>query len=247
MGQINILKNVRFDKVSCICVTRNRARLLEKSIRCFKNQSFSNKELVILYYSDDFETKKLAVDTNVDNVFFHEYDVSEGLSLGELRNRCVSLTTGDYICVWDDDDWFDSGRILKQYVRLMYVDKAACLLKQLVIYDYETDEMFFTLSRSEGWEGSMLCKKEELLNHPYGDMDRHEDTHMLTQLHKKDKIYPIDDPTIYVYFFHSNNTSNREHLEKMKEQSEPLTESQEKIVRGCIREYIEDYKLIKDA
>lgn len=247
MGQINVLGTLEMKKVSCICVTRNRARLLKKSIQCFINQSYSNKELVIVYYSDDNDTKELAMNNSKENVFFHEYDVSEGLTLGALRNKCVELTTGDYICVWDDDDWYSPNRIIKQYCHLMTGDHSACFLKQLVIYDYETDEMSLTVHRVEGWEGSMMCEKDPVLKYGYGDKNKHEDTDLLLQLSENDLINSISDPMMYVYFFHSQNTSSREHLEAIKEHSEDLEPAQESLLRGYIKSYIEDYKLIKDA
>ena len=247
MGEVSVISNLSFEKISCVCVTRNRARLLKKSIECFKRQTYSNKELVILYYSNDKETKELAELNDLENVFFHEYNVEECLSLGELRNKCIKLTSGKFVCVWDDDDWYSQDRLIKQYCRLLNKDEAACLLRRLVIYDYETDDMFLTAIRSEGWEGSMLCKKDSLIEHPYGDMDRHEDTYMLTSLVKSGLVLSIDDPTIYVYFFHANNTSKREHLELMKEYGERLLEHQENILRNHIKDYIEDYKLVKNV
>lgn len=247
MGQINVLEKVEMKKVSCICVTRNRRKFLENSIECFINQSYVNKELVILYYSDDNETKGLAKKNNNTNVFFHEYDVSLGLTLGALRNKCVELTSGDYICVWDDDDWYHPNRIIKQYCHLINVDYSACFFKQLVIYDYETDEMFLTKPREEGWEGSMMCEKKHVLKHGYGDKDKHEDTHLLIKLQEEDIVKSIHDPMMYVYFFHCKNTSSRKHLENIKEHSDKIDNITELKIRGYIKKNIEEYKLIKYA
>src|SRR5579872_5490009 len=48
--------------ISCLCITRKKPHMLSRAIRCFMEQSYSNKELVIVYESDDMATIELVKD-----------------------------------------------------------------------------------------------------------------------------------------------------------------------------------------
>lgn len=48
------------EKISCICVTKNRSELLKRAIFCFQNQEYSNKELIIVSISD-VQTTEFAI------------------------------------------------------------------------------------------------------------------------------------------------------------------------------------------
>lgn len=93
--------------ISCITITKNRPKLLAQSIELFKLQSFSDKEMIVIYYSNDLDTIKL-IDNYKDelNINFFEYDINLNYTLGDIRNYAISKTNGEYICVWDDDDIF---------------------------------------------------------------------------------------------------------------------------------------------
>ena len=228
MDKITISNKDNLKKVSCICVTKKRSDLLLKSIKYFNNQTYPNKELIIVYYSDDDKTKKNAINNKNAKILFYEYNPSQKLSFGLIRNKAISYGSGDYICIWDDDDWYDKNRIIKQYCYIIANDKPACSLKQLTIFDYETREFSVTCVRKEGWEGSLMCKKDIFIKHGYGDLNRGEDTFLFDSLRKNDLISSIDDYMLYIYVFHSSNTSNREHLEKIKFSSKKLKKCEEK-------------------
>ena len=44
--------------ISCLCVTRARVALLGRAVRCFLEQTHPNRELLILYDSDDAATRQ---------------------------------------------------------------------------------------------------------------------------------------------------------------------------------------------
>lgn len=83
---------------SFVCLTYNRHKLLEEVLYMFLNQTYENKELIILndqcnveYYYDDPRVKI--------------YNLKERFSsLGEKRNYAKNLSNGDYIFFTDDDD-----------------------------------------------------------------------------------------------------------------------------------------------
>lgn len=88
--------------ISCICLTYNRfpdrGYLLNEAVHSFLSQDLADKELVIV---NDCPSQKL--------VFDHPQVLIVNLprrcrTLGEKYNLAVSMTRGDYIAPWDDDD-----------------------------------------------------------------------------------------------------------------------------------------------
>ncbi len=92
--------------VSCMCLTYGRPHLLEEAIESFLRQDYQGvKELIVL---NDLKEQKLIFDhpevkiINLDQRFH---------SVGEKRNACASLSSHDYLFVWDDDDIYLPHRI----------------------------------------------------------------------------------------------------------------------------------------
>ena len=92
-------------KVSCLCPTYNRApqflNLLEEAVESFRRQiipDYIKAELVIL---NDTPNQILVCDTPNVHVFNRSSRCS---SLGEKRNTLVSMSGGDLLLCWDDDD-----------------------------------------------------------------------------------------------------------------------------------------------
>lgn len=92
--------------VSCMCLTYGRPHILEEAIESFLRQDYQGvKELIVL---NDLKEQKLTFDhpevkiINLDQRFH---------SIGEKRNACASLSSHDYLFVWDDDDIFLPHRI----------------------------------------------------------------------------------------------------------------------------------------
>lgn len=101
-------------KVSCLCPTYGRPRLLGEAIRCFLDQDYPNKEMIVL---NDQEGVSLILPSCPDNVKIINYP-TRFRSLGEKRNYLKSLGTGDLFCIWDDDDLYTPFRI-SDSVKLM--------------------------------------------------------------------------------------------------------------------------------
>jgi hypothetical protein len=98
--------------VSCVCPTGNRSSLITMAVDCFLNQTYPNRELVIL---DDGETPTSVPEHPCIRYTRH---VGSKLMTGAKRNRCNELASGEIICCWDDDDWSHPDRIAVQVERL---------------------------------------------------------------------------------------------------------------------------------
>jgi len=93
-------------KVICLCCTYNRPDLLGESIKCFIDQDYKNKKLIIL---NDQEGVNLKLDS-YDNIQIYNHPKRFD-SLGAKRNYIKTLDDADYYCIWDDDDLYMPFRI----------------------------------------------------------------------------------------------------------------------------------------
>lgn len=86
-------------KLSAVCITYGRPALLEEAIESFLRQDYQGpKELIILNdcVGQQLEFHHPQVIVSNSTVRFK--------SIGEKRNACAALSTGDFLLPWDDDD-----------------------------------------------------------------------------------------------------------------------------------------------
>ena len=86
-------------KVSCICITYGRTRMLDESVHSFLIQDYpGEKELIIL---NDYDELELSGDfPNV--TIFNEKERYP--TIGAKQNEGIRRASGEVILVWDDDD-----------------------------------------------------------------------------------------------------------------------------------------------
>lgn len=226
----------KYPLISCICVTNNRLELLDRAIRCYVNQNYPNKELIISYPKKDQKTKSalevLPMSAEL-NIIKMERDDDE--SVGNARNLAISKCKGDYICVWDDDDWYHPSRLTFQYNSMQTIGKGynASILMHLLLYNSVTQKAY--LSFQYTWENSILCRKEIILQNQYAHRNKGEDTHIIAFLEGKKLLHHIDDaPFLYVYIYHGENTWNYEHFENFIKKSQLLPKETTETIRKAI-------------
>jgi len=85
--------------ISCYCITYNRPELLEEAIESFHRQDYlGEKELVIL---NDYVGQELIYEHPEVNILNCP---KRFRTVGEKRNACIAMCSGDVIFPWDDDD-----------------------------------------------------------------------------------------------------------------------------------------------
>ena len=193
--------------ISCICVTAYRPEFLLKAIIGFDTQKYPNKELVISYPEDDQESRDLV--KNVIEASDLDIVVVEripSLSLGMARNEAIAKSNGDYVCTWDDDDWYSERRVHHQYNHMLMVKqkREASILTNVMLYDGPNDQAY--LSSTYKIAGSLLCKKSIILEHPYEDSSTIEDASLIRYLVSSKYLHLIADrPDLYIYNYHGDN------------------------------------------
>lgn len=201
---------LRSPLISCICITRARPELLARSINCFRMQTWTNKELVILYEDDDCKTREYLTNIRDSNIRILRVKANPKIPLGELRNIGIRASEGSLFCQWDDDDWHHPERLAAQYAYLRGNRADACLLNHLLVYDSKTGAAY--ISPEWNWDGSILCKKQVFSRtRRYGNLAKGEDTVFINRLNKSCRIALLNRPCLYIYVYHGGNTWNRDH------------------------------------
>jgi len=228
--------------ISCLCVTHNKLNFLQRVIRCFKAQTYTNKELVIVYESDNFSVQEFSKSCDDTSVTFYEIPATPKQSLGTLRNISLQYAKGDYFCQWDDDDWYAEDRLDVQYDALKSNVKVASMLTYWLMFDSMNNQAF--LSPFRLWEGSILCEKAMITSEVnYANLEKGEDTVLLGKLLETNCIFPIIKPNIYIYVFHGDNTWDYDHFNKFYTRGLQLPFN----ITGVIKEILDEKHTIHDA
>ena len=118
--------------ISCLCPTRNHPVIVKTAIECFNNQTYLNKELILVADEDSPYIEDLVKLTNETIKLFY---VPKGLPIGAIRNVSVSHAKGEYIAQWDDDNIHHKDRLTLQYNSIKENSKQACFLRRVLIND----------------------------------------------------------------------------------------------------------------
>jgi hypothetical protein len=194
--------------VSCLMVTEDRPAQAQVAIECFRRQTWSNRELLVL---DTSESVKLAdwVEQLADPAIRCVRRPGLKATLGDLRNLSVEMAAGEWVCQWDDDDLYHPARIEAQFAVLSTAEADACLLLRHILWWPERARLAVT--RQRAWEGTVLCRKSAMPQYP--SLRRGEDLVAVAELMRSKRVVVANLPELYVYVAHGTNTWNQEHFE----------------------------------
>jgi len=217
-------KQDNFPLISCLCVTEKRPKLLKRAIDCFNKQTYENKQLVILCKDNDLETSNFLKNIRLTNIKAVIIPSHPEKKLGFIRNLAVKYADGDYICQWDDDDWYHSNRISTQFQILKNEKKQGSVLTRMLLFD-EVKNNTYISHRRDYWEGSLMCEKTLFLEKEYDNINRGEDTPLVEYLYNSNKLVQIENAAnLYIYVYHENNTWDYNHFEEIYNCSKELPE-----------------------
>ena len=196
-------------RISCLMVTRGRLALAQRAIRCFLAQTYTNRELVIV---DDDTDDSLQADVEAlrDPRIVYVREPPGEASLGMLRNVSVRRASGAFVCQWDDDDISHPRRLERQFSAMDAAGAQACFLVQEYIWWPATRRLARSVRRV--WEGTMLCANERMP--AYSDLRRGEDTPVADAILRDTRVAFLDEPELYTYVVHGENTFEPGHFEE---------------------------------
>jgi glycosyltransferase involved in cell wall biosynthesis len=210
--------------------------MLQRAITCFEGQSYPNRELIVVYEEDDAATKAFVAAKghgNGSRISFVCVEAVPKRTLGELRNTGIEMAAGEFICQWDDDDWYHAGRLTCQYDQLQQNDRSGSVLTQWVVYDAMRKNAY--VSNRRIWEGSILCRKSTIRLAPYENKAIGEDTATVERLVEAGHLHLINGrPGLYIYIYHGHNTWHFDHWNYIFQCSDQLPDKDAAHLAGIL-------------
>lgn len=208
---IALIGNEEQKKVSCLMVTANRKHLAQRAIQCYLNQTYKNKELVVIDDGDE-DYSSVLINVPEQELRYIRLEKEPDFVLGKLRNKSLDAASGDYLIQWDDDDWYHADRIAIQAEVLDKGYNACCLSSSLMHLDTpEFLEHPYVGILPDGIPGSIMHRRSEEIRYP--ETRRAEDSVYLDEWMKL-KYHKIDHSYNYLFLraFHGDNTWEQEHF-----------------------------------
>jgi glycosyltransferase involved in cell wall biosynthesis len=218
-------------KISCLTVTLNRLVLLKEAIRCFRDQTYPHKELVIV--TNGTARYKQAIRRYIDTLDTPAIRCvalpEDDYTLGKLRNIAVEAAGGDLICQWDDDDLYHPERLRIQFEHLEQNDARACLMTDYLEFFRQEREMFWVnwTNRTQNprhhlLPGTLLMYRDDRFRYPETGPSavRGEDDDLIDQMYPVIKVSALREAGyLYVYTYHGKNTFPKDHHARLAIQS----------------------------
>jgi len=133
-------------------------------------------------------------------------------TIGGKRNLACSLSQGELIAHFDDDDWMARNRISHQVHALIDADVEVCGSRDLLHYHVSKGEAWrFTYPQngSQGIAGSTLMyRKSAWEKNPFSEEAANEITPFIKRLNQ-DQIHSIDTERYYVSIIHRRNSHSK--------------------------------------
>ncbi len=220
--------------ISCLCISNRRPNFLTNAIENFLAQTYQNKELIVVYNSLESKYDDIVTKYKRKEIRFHDvYDVHNTLTLGDLRNISIDIAKGKYICIWDDDDWYHCERLESQFQGLKTSKKPGCILAYFIIYDSISRKAY--LSSPIFPANSILCETALLTkNIRYSSLNREEDDYFLKKLLDINALFPLVNPSLYIYVKHITNTCYPMHFNKLTSNSYELSKGGSKVIENVV-------------
>jgi Glycosyl transferase family 2 len=190
-------------KVSFVCPTFNRPQYLPTAVRCFLQQDYGNKELII-------------VDDGTDRQDFSQYDsrirhihLGSRTPTGTKRNIGAQAAFGDLIANLDDDDWSHPYRTTDEVRRLIKTGKAVTGYNASIMYDEMTKQIYKIPGGPPYFASgsSQMYMRSWWDLHPYPDCSFGEDSVFSRTARLADELAIAEPGKMLVVRRHATNTS----------------------------------------
>ncbi|EDX67364.1 MAG: glycosyltransferase family A protein [Bacillus anthracis] len=108
------------EKVSIVTCT-NKPQFIENILLNYANQTWQNKELILILNKDDLDINYYRTKANrFENI--HIFQIPEGTSLGNCYNLAVDKVNYDFIATFDDDDYYAPNYLADLMCAFQYTD-----------------------------------------------------------------------------------------------------------------------------
>lgn len=194
------------EKISSLMVTqKSRMQFYKFSVNAWKQQTYPNKELVVVFSDGDIGTMKSIFGSITSKII----KLDGNPSLGAMRNASLDASRGDIVVPWDDDDFYHKDRLIVQYEK-MRSDKTDASILNSQFYWFVEENRFYLRLRSFIHPTIMVRKKVVGRYPEIGEnAKRGEDSYLVE--HLRTKISNVDNmPWLSMRIIHGNNVWDSE-------------------------------------
>jgi glycosyltransferase involved in cell wall biosynthesis len=200
--------------ISCLMVTANRAHIARVAIKCFSDQTWPNKELVIIDDGVEDYSDLIASFDCADLVRYIKLQpANPRLSLGELRNLSIEEAHGEWCVQWDDDEWYHPERLAVQLNAAAQADVGASALKWTLMHVKDDSAQSLTFRGDSGiaTPGTLMFRKGDVR---YPHLARNEDGIFLRDVKVNHGLVVLDEKYshLFIRVFHGSNTWEKDHF-----------------------------------
>ncbi len=217
--------------VSCLMITRGNIDMVQQSLRSFNDQTWPERELVMVTVNVTAALQNLIQTHGNGKVTLVE--AHQGMTLGDQRNLSLAHCRGEFVCIWDDDDLYSPERVRTCLKALLRSGVDAVFLDRLLLWWPARERLAVSFARL--WENTMLARRTAIP--AYVALSQNEDAAMVDWLTYHSSYALIDAPELYGYRVTGQNQSSTDHFERLFSISDELTgERQRKMLQsGCFR------------
>lgn len=192
---------------------KGREKFLERAIDCFRRQTYRNTELLIV--PDSF----FDVDGIIpENCSRFDVVIPSGpkLKIGPKRNVGCQWARGEYIAIWDDDDYSAPCRIEKQVERLQQRNSGLSVTANNVMF-FTDGAAWWKFDYPDGFGAgtSLAFRRHWWKDHQFDEGEYAmigEDCRFITEAHEARVFAPTVHLDMYATI-HPGNTSKKQPLE----------------------------------
>jgi glycosyltransferase involved in cell wall biosynthesis len=199
----------RWPLVSCIMPTYQRRPFIPLTLRCFIDQDYPNKELIIV---DDGADQIGDLAASLPGV--RHICLPSRAAIGAKRNLACEQAHGDIIAHWDDDDWYAPDRLRYQVTPILAGGAEITGLVNTFVLELPGGEFWTTrpelhqqmfVGNVHG--GTLVYRKGLLANGlRYPEIDLAEDAWLLHQVVARGhRLLRLNNPGVFVYVRHGRN------------------------------------------
>lgn len=238
--------------ISCLTVTLNRLVLLKEAIRCYCEQTYPNRELIIV--TDGTPRYRQAISDYLCSLGRSDirlvYLPEAGQPLGALRNVSLDAAGGNIVCQWDDDDLNHPQRLERQFEHMNAARMDACCFTDQLQFFFQERSLYWSDWRTgdvQGIEhlipGTLMAHRDSRFRYPEttSRATAGEDTVLLEQIAATGTVTPFEDSGfLNIYSYHGRNVFSEDHhrwIVAQSSRSANFLRGQESILRDALRHY----------
>lgn len=196
--------------VSAVLPTRGRVAFAAQAVTCFLNQTYENKELIVLDDSDD-----LSFPDGIDHplIRYHRTKGDIWHQIPTKRNMVNELASGEVIWHLDSDDWSSPTRMEDQVKRLESTGRALTGYHSAAFYDELSGNVYRYVSGPYYALGSSLAYRREFWQtHRFDEKHRHGSDNVLVRAASlENQLHSVDSDGRFVARIHPDN-SHAKHI-----------------------------------